>query len=747
MAELDLRSCEQEPIRIPGSIQTHGFLLALDPKTRRVQQASENAASHLKRPMAQISGATLEEIFGAELPRHLQCAQLTTNPVVITTLEHEGRGLNVLAHQHGAATILEFEQLTDRQTVFLRDLHPLVTDFVGRLDGSQGAEAIEQMAAEQVRKITEFDRVLVYRFDAEWNGNVIAESRNDQLPSYLDLRFPASDIPAQARELYRTNLMRLIPDVDYQPSPLVPAENPLTKRPLDLSFATLRSVSPIHREYMRNMGTAASMSISILREGQLWGLIACHNKLPKNVPFEVRKACEFIGQLVSVQMRAQEQNQVFAERVRLKTTAAELLAHMARHENFAEGLVAADGALLRFASAEGAAVIHGDVYALIGRTPSEANIRKIVEWLSDAEVREEVFHSDRLSVVMPGSAAFVKEASGLLAVRISKLHNSYVLWFRPEVVQTVRWGGDPTKARLPGVEQLHPRQSFETWKETVRSRSLPFSEVEVESALELRNSIVGIVLRQAEELAEIADQLRRSNKELESFSYSVSHDLRAPFRHIIGYAELLRGQESGQLSSEGRRFISTIIESAKFAGILVDNLLNFSRIARTPLALRPVNLKELVAELQREAAPDARGQRIEWKIGTLPTAVVDPVLIRVTLQNLISNAIKYSKDCEVSIIEIASRLEENQVVLWVRDNGVGFDMQYVDKLFGVFQRLHRMEDFEGTGIGLANVRRIVERHGGRTWAEGQLGKGATFYISLPLTSDRRDEFAEADSTR
>jgi light-regulated signal transduction histidine kinase (bacteriophytochrome) len=216
---------------------------------------------------------------------------------------------------------------------------------------------------------------------------------------------------------------------------------------------------------------------------------------------------------------------------------------------------------------------------------------------------------------------------------------------------------------------------------------------------------------------------------LEAFSYSVSHDLRAPFRHIVGYSELLL-EEPG-LSEEGRRYAGTIIESAQFAGVLVDSLLAFSQMGRTTIHPVAVDMEQLVDEVRRDVSAEAGGRRITWEVGPLPMAVCDPLMMRLAVRNLLSNAVKYTRGRDEAVIEVSGEAHPTENVFAIRDNGVGFDMQYVDKLFGVFQRLHRMEDFEGTGIGLANVRRIVERHGGRVWAEGAEDGGATFSFALP----------------
>ncbi len=259
-------------------------------------------------------------------------------------------------------------------------------------------------------------------------------------------------------------------------------------------------------------------------------------------------------------------------------------------------------------------------------------------------------------------------------------------------------------------------------------------------------------MRRAEELAELASGLQVANDELESFSYSVSHDLRAPFRHISGFSEMLREEEAERLSEKGRHYLATIMDSARFAGLLVDSLLEFARFARSSVSMQSVSMEHLVdaewqavlydelKEASHPSASQSEGARsrkartsfsIDFSRGPLPQVMGDPALLRQVIRNLFSNAIKYTARQAKPTIRVTSEIIGAEFVFSVVDNGVGFDQQYAGKLFGVFQRLHRFEDFEGTGIGLANVRRIIGRHGGRVWAEGKLDEGAKFFFSLP----------------
>jgi PAS domain S-box-containing protein len=234
------------------------------------------------------------------------------------------------------------------------------------------------------------------------------------------------------------------------------------------------------------------------------------------------------------------------------------------------------------------------------------------------------------------------------------------------------------------------------------------------------------------ELTKRSGDLETTNKELEAFAYSISHDLRAPLRHMVGYTELLQKNAAPSLDDKGRRYMTMILESAKRMGTLIDDLLAFSRIGRAETRETMVSLEQLVKEVKAEVWRETEGRNVTWKIGPLPDLHGDRAMLKIALVNLISNAVKFSRNRPEPQIEIGcANGRTDGVVVFVRDNGVGFDMKYVGKLFGVFQRLHRADEFEGTGIGLATVQRIIHRHGGQVWAEGQVGAGATFYLSLP----------------
>lgn len=734
MPDLDLSSCDKEPIRTPGSIQPHGFLLALT-KELTVLQASDNLSSHTGMAAADALGRTLAQVAGdaqAELiAGALAQSEVGQRPSFLCLATVAGRRFDVLAHYYDSLLMLEFERVGHAGPADLRYLYRQVGNFLLQLNKAATVVDMAQLAARDIRTVTGYGRVMVYQFDQEGHGHVLAECRDDGYHSYLGQRFPASDIPRQARELYLANRIRLIQDANYTPARLTPPENPVTGKATDLSFASLRSVSPVHLQYMRNMGTLASMSVSLIVKGKLWGLISCHHGTPAPVAFDKRTACEQLGQILAMCIESREDADELQFRLEVRRVMVSMLGGLTQGADFLDNMSSVFPSLLQFARAGGAAILFDDRLLTYGDAPDETQIKALVEWLG-LNAHGDVFYTDKLSSVYPPAAAFARNASGLLAMPISRIHQHYLLWFRPETVHTIEWAGNPyDKEGAGAAAQLNPRTSFDSWRETIHGSSAPWHQGEIEMAVEFRSALLGLALERAEQMAELAEDLGRANKELEAFSYSVSHDLRAPLRHIVGFADLLMEAAGNDSLEKRQRFLKNIKDSARLAGKLVDDLLSFSQMGRAALRPSSINMADLVRACLDKLALDTRGRNIEWDIAPLPTLRADPNFLQLALYNLLSNAVKFTGQKELAVIRISATETAQETVITVADNGAGFNMDYVHKLFGVFQRLHRMEDFQGTGIGLANVRRIVERHGGRVWAQSQPGQGATFHFSIP----------------
>ncbi len=498
--------CENEPIRVPGAVQQHGFLLVTDAEFQTVLIASENTERFLSLPLRLILGATLETLLGRELLavlRDLRRSHDAERDGLVTFLGSFRLGsdfFSVTTHPAGSQRVLEFEQ--QEQLVGPEMMNGVITNFVGTLSRVKNEAELCNALVRQMADLTQFDRVLLYSFDEEGHGTVLAEVNDGKLPSYLGLRFPASDIPRQARELYVLNTVRIIPNAVYTPSPLrgLPAQE---ARGFDLSLSRLRSVSPTHLEYMRNMGTEASMSVSLVADGKLWGLISGHHTQPRLVPYLIRSACDMLAKMASTQLSSFVTGSRLQAIVRSHAVQREVLTELASVKNFLDGLAEQLPRVLEITRAAGVALAVEDSLITHGEVPSHAAIAGITKWLDENVELDTVIHS-HLSTVLPWADTIRAEASGLLAIRISAVQHRYLLWFRPEVVSTVRWAGEPDKI-IEGNQTLHPRHSFSEWREVVKGRSEPWSTAEVESARDFHSALTTISLRRAEEAVELGE--------------------------------------------------------------------------------------------------------------------------------------------------------------------------------------------------------------------------------------------------
>jgi PAS domain S-box-containing protein len=499
-----VQDCEDEPIRIPGSVQRHGFLLLLDESNEHVVAASENAEEFLGVPLKLILGTTVETVLPREVLIAVRSLSLLSEPVGLLTylgsFPMRGELYSVITHLVKNERVIEFEQL-DR-LVSPELMNAVITNFVGKLSKLTTQMELCRLITKQVKDLTGFNRILLYSFDDAGHGTVLTEDNDGVLPSCLDLRFPSSDIPQQARDLYVLNTVRIIPNADYVPSPLKGSAG-RQMAGLDLSTSILRSVSPIHLEYMRNMGTLSSMSISIVCDGKLWGLISGHHATPHRVPYLVRSACDLLTKMVGTQLTAFRTTSKLARMVHFHSVHRRALTLMAAEKDYIAAMAEQIDYLMQVVGAEGVALVVEGQCELGGETPGEATVLKLATWMDDRPDLK-LFETNQSRRDIKWDEEIPTEASGLLIIRISDVRSSYLMWFRPEVERTVKWAGQPTKT-MDDSGILHPRHSFGMWKELVRGQSIPWTEVEIESAREFRSAVMTISLKRAEEAAELSE--------------------------------------------------------------------------------------------------------------------------------------------------------------------------------------------------------------------------------------------------
>jgi two-component system, chemotaxis family, sensor kinase Cph1 len=746
-SDIQINRLKRPDIHTLTDVQSHGVLLVLQEPELRILQVSSNTKAFFGLSPAEVLELGIDRLFDAfqldQLREGLAKDNLDLLNPTKMWVRKQGDDYSVfdaIVHRNrDGVLVLELEPAMIQDNIPFLSFYHLARASINQLQTTANLREFSQIIVKEVRRVTGFDRVMLYKFDEDGHGEVLAEEKIDELEPYIGLHYPESDIPQPARQMFLSNWIRVIPDTSAKTVALYPRHNPVTGQATDLIRSILRSAYPCHLEYLHNMGVGASLTISLMKDDKLWGLIACHHRTAKPVPYEIRKACEFLGRVIFAEISTREEEADYHYRMRLTQVQSRLFEAMAQSNNFVAALTEYQPNLLDLAAAHGAAICFNGHWTTIGRTPATEELNYLVQWLAK-NVQEDVFYTDSLPLAYSDAERFKDVASGLLAIPVSK--RSYVLWFRPEVIQTVNWGGDPTRAYEvdeSGAEpRLCPRKSFELWKETVQLKSLPWQAVEVKAALELRRAIVNIVLKQAEELAILAQDLERSNNELKKFAYVASHDLQEPLNQVANYVQLLEMRYNDALDEDAKEFIDFAVEGVSLMQTLIDDVLVYSKVD-----LQGVEwVLTKVEDALQQAMGNLRGRINESQAvvtaEALPTIVADSMQLMQLFQNLIANAIKFRQVDVPLQIHVGVERWEDEWLFSVQDNGIGIDPQFADRIFVIFQRLHTRDEYPGSGMGLAICKKIVECHRGRIWVESQLGVGSTFKFTIPVGGRDRD---------
>ena len=765
-------ACAQEPIHLPGAIQPHGALLAIDSAAGfTVVAASRNAAALLG-GFGAVTGRGIDTIVGpdfaaglrrrfetgglrGEAPWQFSLAPAGARQAALKQEGHENPfgALHFDVHAHGGLILVEVERAgaldQARALSSLRGLQEAIVE----LRTTPGVlERLAHVTAQGIRALIGYERVLIYRFDAEWNGQALGEDKTDDWQQSLDgLHFPASDIPAQARELYRRSPMRWVPDRDARPvmldiDPARLADLPPTA--IDLSFARLRALSPIHLQYHRNMGVNGSMSLSVLVEDRLWGLVVCHHREPHHPAPCDRLAALALAEAFALRVGPAGRTGIEEARRGDLARLSALLAGMAEAEDVTTALTTGDVKIGELFNATGAAVIYDGHVSTLGQTPAEDAIRQLAAWLrgqgSDQGGGAKMFHTEHLMAAYPAWRPQAGLASGVLAVFLSDDRSDMLLWFRPEEPQLVNWGGSPHKV-VADDASIMPRQSFERWVETQHGVARPWAEWELEIAEQLRHGISDVVMRSLRRIAELNDRLRQSQKmeAVGQLTGGIAHDFNNLLTGITGNLELLRSRGGSapahDADGDQDRHIAAALSCVDRAATLTHRLLAFSR--RQTLDPRPVEVGPLVASMtdliSRTAGPsiavEVRMPPEVW--GTL----CDANQLENALLNLAINARDAMQEGGRLIIAAANvtlggdapdeLARGDYVALSVTDTGAGMTQDIVARVFEPFFTTKPIG--AGTGLGLSMVYGFARQSGGGTVIDSAPGRGATVRLYLP----------------
>ncbi|OOY25061.1 histidine kinase [Thioclava sediminum] len=628
---VDLTDCDREPIHQLGRVQSYGALLALS-SDWIVQHASSNLEEILGMACEEALGRPLADLIVSDgfdrIRASLRTAEGGETAVRLfgVVLKANGKSFDVSLHASGPYLVVEFEpKLGTRGRDVMTDVYPQIA----RLRRDRGLERLARDAAMGLQALSGFDSVMIYQFQPDQSGKVIAETRKDQQRLYDGLRFPASDIPVQARALYKRALLRLIADVDDPGAPVLPGVD-LNGQPLDMSLAVTRAVSPIHIEYLRNMGVGASMSVSIMRDGELWGLFACHHNQPRYIDYELRTAIEMYAHMFSYELSKFEDGERKKAQSDTASLQRTLMGHMADGKALSESLMAVSDEIRLVIPHDGLVLYENEEFSATGTTPTKEEFAGIARML-DRSIGSSTFATDQLGRAHEPARDFPERAAGLLAIPISKRPRDYLVLFRRQIADTVEWAGDPTKpAQLgPNGVRLTPRKSFEVWRETVTGRSAPWTNQQCHAAELLRTVLLEIFLK-------ITDATSAERKRAQEHQELLISELNHRVRNILN---LMRG-----LLAQSR-------SSARSLEEFTDNLDGrIQALARAHDQLtaehwEPASLHGLIS-CEFAAYADRKAERV---IITGPDALISPqayTTLALVLHEMATNSIKYGGLCD-----------------------------------------------------------------------------------------------------
>ena len=658
----DLNGCGREPIHIPGSIQPHGLLLVADASTLATIGGAGDidarlAPAWMGRPLGQLLRQDIATALGAWAEGVL---------VPLEPVQGVSGPFDAVAHRTGDRYLVELEPAPEHRvsaTAMLARLETANRSF----ERAGDLRDLCERAAAAFRRLTNFDRVMVYRFLDDDAGVVLAEDRDPDLNSFLNHHFPASDIPRQARALYVRNRVRVIPDVGYTPAPLISVSNDLTA--LDMSDLALRSVSPVHIQYLKNMGVGASASVSIVRDGVLWGLIACHSQSPKYLPYDIRLACDALAGSLSRQIRAIDEAAHYRERINLHALEDAVADRLGAEASMGDFFARTGSELCDLLAADGFAAVQGGELHAAGRCPDDGDIRAVSDWVQTL-AGQQPYSTNALAEQFPAAAAFQGLASGLLATTLSTEPPTTLMWFRAEHVEVVNWAGNPHKsAPLEPEGQLTPRASFEAWSQTVRGRSRPWTLLEIESANRLMRTIFDARQnRRVRDLnleltATIADNERLLSQK-DFLLKEISHRTQNSLQLVSSFLALQArdvGDEalSAQLGEARRRLSAVALVHRRLYSDIRPETVDLSRY-----------LDDLCTDI-RASMDEGWKDQISLQFAPIIVSADKAVNIGLILTELLINANKYAYGGSPGPISVVLEQHRNRFRLIVADSGSG----------------------------------------------------------------------------
>lgn len=757
-----LQNCEDEAIHLIESVQSFGYVIAINPDTKKIQVFSKNIKELFKVDI--VAGETpvtdLIDVPSADAPtfktihnsvkgrsvRHAYQWKFAKNALWLDNWEKEGSGV---AFDSNGLLVIELEPTPQLSYEAAQQWVPMDVDIRALLPNVDDKDSINDVAdaiAKVFKNYIDFDSVMVYQFDDKYCGEVIGEAAEPDSRSFKGLKFPASDIPKQARELYLKNRVRCVLDVEEQPVPLQPSLIEADRAPIDLSMSMVRSVSPMHINYMKNMGVRSSFSVSLVFEGKLWGLLACHNNEPKYIDQKKRLVCESLGHLYAWQMHTKAlhtKKELFQGRQRKLNN---IVHQLTSYSNPLEAISHKEAPLLEVADACGMAVITPTGNYFVGKTPSEETLNRLLGKFSVSD-SEQSIAINRLADEVSDNCS-LNGIRGMYISCVSAKLGYFTVWFREQRDKTIRWAGRDAAKKDIG-KSLTPRNSFDLYLQSVADESVEWSEDDKLIIDGFDHLFIPYALSLKASSDQQISKLEELDKAKDQFLASISHELRSPLNSIVGWTDLAL-MDVGNVERM-KDALGVIKRAASTQAALINDILDLSRIisGTMKLSTHSLNIASSISEVAKSFEAGFASKNIQLSINCEDehTQILgDNLRIKQVINNLLSNALKFT--AKGGTVHVRGKREHSNYLFRVKDNGKGMTREQIAHVFERFYQGKDSHNKIGLGLGLSIVKSLVEMHGGEIYAESDgPNTGTTFYVTLPIAPlSLHDEIIETKNS-
>lgn len=715
-------NCDQEAIHICGEVQEYGFLIGV--QDSKITFYSQNILDLF--PLNNILGEDIHAFF-AQLGIDINWENHSDNQeLAIQHISYNNQEYTLSIHTQNGFTFFEIEIVFPGHKI--NKEYFAVQSILRNMDSKD----IWKLLLKEIQAIIDFDRVMIYQFLYDGSGQVIEELVKPNLESYLDLHYPESDIPAQARAMYLKNPVRITSHVSGTTSPIVgiiPKEN------IDLTYSVTRASSPVHRQYLKNAHVESSFSTSIIVNGELWGLVACQNAAPKHLDLQSRLLAETLTRASANAYASQKSLKTLKEYQKINLNNISLRQNLLSEEDFGKSLKKNIRDIMDSCAADGMIIRINNEILTCGKVPNDNDIEKIIDWSKqhNSDFEENTFASNSFCQTKDLDLDTPDKSCGIIISILGNNTSDMLIWLRKEQGHKIKWAGKPEKSAISeirnGVEiiKFSPRKSFEVWKEYVKGTSLPWKIKEIESAKWITSVILKASHTKSSQILDLNNQLKELNQELDSFSHSISHDLNTPLTVIKLNAQLAKRLPDPE---KVQTTLDNIIAQVDTMSDMIRNVLELSRIKKSEIELKKIEVDSLIEKLAEDSKISFNCPKTEIIIENTPEVLGDKTMVYQVFINVIGNAVKYSSKSKKPLVKIVGKVYDDAVTYSITDNGIGIDQKESKKMFKIFSRMNNAKEFKGNGVGLSIVHHLMEKMGGKISYESESGKGTTFILKF-----------------